>query len=41
MNDIMPWLNQHASIDRYSYFKAEELVSGGKLNKAGKRYSKH
>jgi Glycosyl hydrolase catalytic core len=41
MNDVLPYLENNNDIQRYSYYFANDLASGGHLNEAGTRYIKH
>ncbi|EEP76206.1 predicted protein [Uncinocarpus reesii 1704] len=39
IKQVVPWLDANPGVARYSYFKAENLVSGGQLNTVGKAYA--
>ncbi|WEW58066.1 hypothetical protein PRK78_003533 [Emydomyces testavorans] len=39
MKQVLPWLDANPGVARYSYFMADNLVSGGQLNEVGKAYA--
>lgn len=36
---VLPWLDQHQHVDRYAYWMASNMTSGGALNSVGTTYA--
>jgi len=36
---VLPWLDQHQHVDRYAYYMASNMTSGGTLNSVGTTYA--